>query len=95
MVRTKTYGTWDLNVSSWSIANNNIIPLNNLDTKHLLRLSPELPYVYLPDNLYDMFVKTINDIYVDEPAYPDPICDPAANKCKFPVNCAVVKRKGL
>jgi len=91
IVRTNSYSTWDLKTNTIRIGPY-VLPLTTKDG-YLLRFSPELPYLYLPESIYDRVIQKINKVYKDE--YSIDICNKSANKCRFPVSCAVVKKKGL
>ena len=83
LLSTANWATWDLNINKLTIGSR-IKPLGAGTAS--VRISPELPYLYFPDSLYDHFLATINSLYSDHGT----ICDKKTNRCKFNRNCILV-----
>lgn len=90
MIRTDHWGTWDLNVNKLTIGNLNKKLAQ--DENHV-KLSPELPYLYLPSSLYEVFIDRVNLLY--DGTQWKPICDKEMNRCRFGMHCVVVEKKGI
>jgi hypothetical protein len=63
----------------------------NLGNDHLLginmvvRLEPQLPYIYLPKAQYENFTSYVNHKYKD--IYNEPVCSYSKKACVFPESC--------
>jgi len=89
-IRTVSTSTWDMNIKRMKIGNK----LKSWSTGlYTVRLSPELPYVYLPQSLYEWTISTINDEYRGK-YHIDP-CNKDANKCRFPVGCDIIEQGNM
>ena len=80
LLRTQHKGTWDLRCSQLK-----------LDTEYLaedsiVRIEPQLPYLYLPEHYYAKFKEKINKRYGSE------VCPPDKNYCKFDKLCSSVDK---
>ena len=62
-----------------------------------MRLSPHLPYLYVPDTVYKWFVTKVNKEYkyLEERLTGKPICDEDKNTCNFPVACDKVEYRQI
>lgn len=56
----------------------------NFETPGRLRLDPGLPYLYVPQKVYDQFVNVMNTKF-------GKVCFPDLNICKFMMSCEKLK----
>lgn len=88
-VSTRSYLSWDINLDIFSVAKKTDfkLPFNSESNPCFLRVSPELPFVYLPDKLFTFFMDRMNTIF----EYEKP-CNKANGVCKFEHGCSAVKK---
>ena len=59
--------------------------MDYLARDYTLRLEPQLPYVYLPPNLYETFAEKVNALTKDK--YDTPVCNLLDKACVYPMSC--------
>jgi len=84
--RTISTKTWSLRSDYFGFGNSKLVE------EAELRFEPQLPYMYLPNNYFNLFVLNINQHYKDL-GYK--VCDTASNLCKFESRCEMVRRATL
>lgn len=86
LIRTVKNDSWDLQMNFFKLGQ------DNLSTYGLIRFEPQLPWLYLPMDFFEVFAAKMNVLYFAD--YPE-VCSTTENICKFPVACDKVKRHPL
>ena len=86
-IRTINKTTWDLNLESMKLGSGNA--RENLADDARLRFEPQLPYIYLPTEIFKKFAAVVNAEF----ALPhiEPICGLLQNACVFKSPCNMVR----
>jgi hypothetical protein len=77
--RTKNKTTWDIGLEYAKVGT------SFLGKTLTVRMEPQLPYIYLPSDMYKTFSDYVNSRYAT--VYDNPVCNFSEKGCMFPVTC--------
>jgi len=84
LLRTENKKTWDIKARKISFMGSDDVEESIMDSKMKVRLTPQLPYLYLPKNVYNSIIDKI------EKSFGRTFCDRNGNTCKLNWECSTI-----